>query len=47
MSSYSASVLHMRERCAYYNLEDQAEPLQVWQTFQDYLESRIEEAIGA
>jgi SMI1/KNR4 family protein SUKH-1 len=31
----------------YYNFEDQAEPIQVWKTFQDYLESRIEEATGA
>jgi hypothetical protein len=28
----------------YYNLEDQAEPHQVWGTFQDYLEAQIEEA---
>lgn len=31
----------------YYNLEDQAEPIQVWQTFLDYLEYQIEEAVGA
>jgi hypothetical protein len=31
----------------YYNLEDQTEPIQVWQTFQDYLERRIEEAISS
>jgi hypothetical protein len=31
----------------YYNFEDMAEPIQVWKTFQDYLEHRIEEAVGA
>ena len=30
----------------YYNLEDRAEPIRVWKTFQDYLEYRIEDAIG-
>jgi hypothetical protein len=31
----------------YYNLEDQAEPIRMWNTFQDYLEDRIEEASGS
>lgn len=31
----------------YYNLEDQTQPIRVWKTFQDYLESRIAEAMGA
>lgn len=31
----------------YYNLEDQAEPIEVWKTFQDYLEWQIQEAGGA
>lgn len=30
----------------YYNFEDKAEPIQVWKTFQDYLEYEIEAAVG-
>jgi hypothetical protein len=31
----------------HYNLEDQDEPIRIWETFQNYLEDRIEEATGA
>lgn len=31
----------------YYNFEDQAEPIEVWKTFQDYLDHEIEAAVGA
>ena len=31
----------------YYNFEDKAEPIQVWKTFQDYLEYRIADAVSA
>lgn len=30
----------------YYNFEDRPDPIHVWKTFQDYLEHRIEEAVG-